>query len=117
MARNVVIAAKRHLSLIDKHDLQQLISDTRFHSRTLLSIAVVRGHLDTITFLVRDCQANIEQSSYERDYRLRFSGWVTPLWSAAASGKIDVVKRLVELGADVNTTDIRYRFNAIIWCL
>ena len=94
---NDVDAATHHLYVNEKHDRKLIVE-----SHTLLSFAVEEGDLGMITFLVRDCQANIEQPG--RDRRHSQYPLLTPLWRAANKGKIDVVKLLVELGADVNST-------------
>ena len=95
---NDVFAAKiNHLHVNEIHDMYVIVE-----SQTLLSFAVEEGDLGMITFLVRDCQANIEQPG--RDRRHSQYPLLTPLWRAASKGKIDVVKLLVELGADVNST-------------
>ena len=86
-----------HLYFNEKHDMKFIVE-----SHTLLSFAVEEGDLGMITFLVRDCRANIEQPGCDR--RLSQYPLLTPLWRAESEGKIHVVRLLVELGADVNST-------------
>ena len=50
-----------------------------------------------VKFLVKDCQANIQGGN-----NILFCHSVTPLWWAAANGRLEVVKLLQELGADIN---------------
>jgi len=58
-----------------------------------LFIACKRGHVEIVEYLIKKCDADIEQ---------RGKYCVTPLWCAAVSGNLEVIKCLIFHGADVN---------------
>lgn len=67
-----------------------------------LFIACKRGHVEIVEYLITVCDADIEQKGlYEvpDDHSVHTA---TPLWCAAVTGKLAVIKCLVEHGADVN---------------
>ncbi|PSN58319.1 hypothetical protein C0J52_00105 [Blattella germanica] len=67
-----------------------------------LFIACKRGHVEIVEYLITVCNVDVEQRGlYEvpDDHSVHC---VTPLWCAAVSGKLAVIKCLVEHGADVN---------------
>jgi hypothetical protein len=59
--------------------------------RTALHFAAFWGHIDMTTFLVRECNLNLDAQDYAGD---------TPLHDAASHGHEAVVKLLVEAGAN-----------------
>ncbi|XP_022199876.1 protein fem-1 homolog CG6966 [Nilaparvata lugens] len=69
-----------------------------------LFVACRRGNVETVEYLVVKCHANIEQRGVYEVPEDRSVHYATPLWCAAVSGKLSVVKRLVQLGADVNAS-------------
>ena len=67
-----------------------------------LFVACKRGHVEIVEYLITVCNADLEQRGlYEvpDDHSVHC---VTPLWCAAVSGKLAVIKCLVEHGANVN---------------
>lgn len=75
------------------------VDDRQFETgERLLHNACWSGRLELVDFLVRECNADVNQISD------RISG-LTPLHVACRAGASDVVKRLVELGADVYQKD------------
>ncbi|XP_070167177.1 protein fem-1 homolog A-like isoform X2 [Polyergus mexicanus] len=67
-----------------------------------LFIACKRGHVEIVEYLLRKCDADIEQRG---KYEVPDDGsvhCVTPLWCAAVSGNLEVIKCLISHGADVN---------------
>ncbi|XP_069695746.1 protein fem-1 homolog C [Periplaneta americana] len=67
-----------------------------------LFIACKRGHVEIVEYLITVCNVDLEQRGlYEvpDDHSVHC---VTPLWCAAVSGKLAVIKCLVEHGANVN---------------
>lgn len=70
---------------------------------TPLVIACRHGHYKIVDYLLTNCHANVEQVG-----SVIFDGETIedapPLWCAAAAGHIQIVKLLVNRGADVNST-------------
>jgi ankyrin repeat protein len=72
-------------------DVNQRRGDER--GCTALTLAAFRGHLETVRYLVEELGADVDISDSES---------LTPLYIAAASGHLAVVRVLLELGADIN---------------
>ncbi|XP_073969464.1 ankyrin repeat protein mann-cup [Rhodnius prolixus] len=67
-----------------------------------LFIACKRGHVEIVEYLISTCDADIEQRGLYEVPDDRSVHNVTPLWCAAVSGKLPVIRCLVHYGADVN---------------
>ena len=67
-----------------------------------LFIACKRGHIEIVHYLIINCDAEIEQRGLYEVPDDRSVHNVTPLWCAAVSGNLPVIKCLVNFGADVN---------------
>lgn len=67
-----------------------------------LFIACKRGHVEIIEYLLKECDADIEQRGRYEVPDDRSVHCVTPLWCAAVSGNLEVIKCLISHGADVN---------------
>lgn len=67
-----------------------------------LFIACKRGNAEIADFLVTICDADLEQRGMFENPEDQSVHCVTPLWCAAVSGKLNVVRCLVRLGANVN---------------
>lgn len=61
-----------------------------------------KGNVEIAEYLIKTCGANIEQRGQYEVLEDRSIHCVTPLWCAAVSGKLDVVKCLIRLGANIN---------------
>ncbi|XP_026827953.1 protein fem-1 homolog A isoform X2 [Ooceraea biroi] len=67
-----------------------------------LFIACKRGHVDIVEYLIQTCDADIEQRGKYEVPDDRSVHCVTPLWCAAVSGNLEVIKCLISHGADIN---------------
>lgn len=67
-----------------------------------LFIACKRGHVEIAEYLITVCNADIEQRGLYEVPDDRSVHCVTPLWCAAVSGKLSVIRCLVNHGADIN---------------
>jgi len=67
-----------------------------------LFVASLHGHTEIVDYLVTVCGADTEQRGLYEVPDDRSVHCVTALWVAAVHGRLSVLKRLVELGADVN---------------
>ena len=67
-----------------------------------LFLACKNGSADMVEYLLSACDADIEQRGLYEVLEEGISHHVTPLWCAAVSGRLTVVKVLLRYGADVN---------------
>lgn len=67
-----------------------------------LFVVCKRGNVEIAEFLINVCDADTEQRGMFENSEDQSVHNVTPLWCAAVSGKLPVVKFLVRLGADIN---------------
>ncbi|KAK3923380.1 Protein fem-1-like protein C [Frankliniella fusca] len=67
-----------------------------------LFIACMRGHAEMVDYLIRFVGADVEQRGLYEVAADRSVHFATPLWCAAVSGRLNVIKVLVENGANVN---------------
>ncbi|XP_023247267.1 protein fem-1 homolog C isoform X2 [Copidosoma floridanum] len=82
-------------------ELKELVSRTKDGCAPLF-IACKRGHVEIVEYLITVCHANIEQRGIYEVPDDRSVHCVTPLWCAAVSGKLPVLKCLIKHGAKVN---------------
>ena len=99
---NNVAEVRRLVKGVDKRDWMSLIQES-LRSRDCnppLFLAAMQGNVEMMEFLVKQCDAYTE----ERGLCMVDGSWhqVTPLWCAAASKKLEVVKCLIERGAKIN---------------
>ena len=94
-----VDGARRLLVGVDEKDRKSIVAK-RDNSDPPLFVAAMRGNVDMVTYLVKECSADLEERGTFSNVYL--TDLVTPLWCAVVSKKFETVKRLIELGADVN---------------
>lgn len=68
-----------------------------------LFTACLEGKLHFVNYLMDDCSADIEQHGVYEVEEDHSCHKVTPLWCSAVSNKLDIIKTLVQHGADVNS--------------
>jgi ankyrin repeat protein len=90
------------LEMHKPEDLKELVSRD-IHGCAPLFIACKRGHVDIVDYLIKICHADIEQTGVYEVPEDRSVHIVTPLWCAAVSGKLPILKYLVSQGAEINT--------------
>ena len=97
-----VVGARSLLAGVDEQDRKSVVAK-RNHRDAPLFEAVMRGNVDMVEFLVKECKADTEELGRYEDKDLKSYHLVTPLWSAVASNKLEVVSILIDLGANINT--------------
>ena len=115
-----VVGARRLMVGVDDRDKKSIVAKSEDRNAPLF-VAVKRGNVDMVEFLVNECHADMEELGiyegrveklfdeenddlYEEDEsdEEHESHSVTPLWCAAALEKLEVVKLLIKLGGDIN---------------
>ncbi|XP_018057722.1 PREDICTED: protein fem-1 homolog A isoform X1 [Atta colombica] len=85
-----------------KREVRKDIVSREKEGCTALFIACKRGHVEIVEYLIKKCDADIEQRGRYEVPDDRSVHCVTPLWCAAVSGNLEVIKCLISHGADVN---------------
>ncbi|CAB3258622.1 unnamed protein product [Arctia plantaginis] len=67
-----------------------------------LFVACKRGNVEIVEYLIHVCAADIEQRGVYEVPDDRSVHTVTPLWCAAVTGRLEVLRVLADAGADVN---------------
>ncbi|XP_065155286.1 protein fem-1 homolog CG6966 isoform X2 [Atheta coriaria] len=84
---------------------REIVNRTKSNCAPLF-IACKAGQLEIVEYLVKVCHADIEQQGVyevpEYDSVFRSTHVVTPLWCSAVSGKLPIVKFLLQQGACIN---------------
>ena len=102
-----VVGARRLLAGVYEQDRKSIVGKTDDNSNTPLLVAAMRRNVDMVEFLTKECHADKEELGRYNYTNAGGRGGlvfhlVTPLWCAAASNKLEVVKLLIDLGADIN---------------
>ncbi|XP_034949991.1 protein fem-1 homolog CG6966 isoform X2 [Chelonus insularis] len=92
---------RTRLEKLKKDQRKEIVSRIKDDCAPLF-IACRRGHVEIVQYLITVCDADIEQRGIYEVPDDRSLHVVTPLWCAAISGKLPVLKCLVSHGADVN---------------
>ena len=96
-----VVGASLHLEKFKEWDRKSIVAK-RDNCDAPLFIAAMRGNVDIVKCLVTEWQADMEELGKFFDLRDGSYLSVTPLWCAAISNRLEVVKLLIDLGADIN---------------
>jgi len=94
---------RNKMDQIDKKVKKDIVSRIK-EGCSPLFIACMKGNVEIVEYLIKECGANVEQKGVYEVQEDRTSHYVTPLWCAAVSGQLDVVKCLVKYGANVNVS-------------
>ena len=105
--KNDIIGARSLFSDISEEEDRKLIvakRDNRNHDGDEICVAplleaVARGNVEMVRFLVEECNADLEEQAV---YGFFMYEPLTPLLYAATWSKLEVVRCLIDLGADIN---------------
>lgn len=90
------------LDRFSKEERKEIVSRVKEGCAPLF-IACKKGNVEIVEYLIIQCDADVEQRGMFEVPDDRSIHYVTPLWCASVAGKFNVVKCLVEHGADVNS--------------
>jgi len=76
-----------------------IVGRTDKYGRTPLCLAAMLGSVELVNFLLDECGVEVGQALQGAWWQ---SGRTTPLFCAASEGQLEVVRTLIERGADVN---------------
>ncbi|CAC5382379.1 unnamed protein product [Mytilus coruscus] len=82
-------------------DVRKQIVSLKVNQNTALCAAVTTGQKDVVEYLIKNCEADVNQKGIftdEKDNQYK----VPPIWCAAESGRVDIASVLLFYGADVN---------------
>ena len=96
-----VVGAGRLLEKFKERDRKWIVAK-KDNRNAPLFIAAMRGNVDIVKCLVTEWQADMEELGEFFDQKDGSSLSVTPLWCAASMNRLEVVKLLIDLGADIN---------------
>ena len=93
---------KRKMEGFAKDDRKDVVGQTTNDGCAPLFLACRNGSADVVEYLITTCGADIEQRGQFDVIDEGVSHSVTPLWCAAVSGRLAVVKVLIRNGANVD---------------
>ena len=99
------IAVCREIFKYFNQSSRHILCDKRVNGKTILSEAVRHDHKEMVSLLVKEFGADIEQNSLGNHPITTQALYATPLWWCAANGSnlFEMMKLLVDLGADINS--------------
>ncbi|XP_046383766.1 protein fem-1 homolog A [Ischnura elegans] len=92
---------RTRLEKLSREDRKEVVSRTKDGCAPLF-LACKRGHAEIVEYLITVCDADVEQRGLYEVQDDRSVHCVTPLWCAAVSGRLVVVKSLIGHGAQVD---------------
>ena len=93
---------KRKMEEFAKDDRKDVVGQMTTDGCAPLFLACRNGSADVVEYLITTCGADIEQRGQFEVIDEGVSHSVTPLWCAAVSGRLAVVKVLIRFGANVD---------------
>ena len=96
--------AKCLLYGIGEQDRRFVVEKIEGEDNAPLFVAVKRGNVDMVKFLVMECRANLEERGVYEDKQYASRLLVTPLWYSAVTNNLQVASLLKWLGADIDAT-------------
>lgn len=93
---------RNRLEKLTMEERKSIVGRLYDHTSAPLFISCKRGNVEIVDYLIVKCGADIEQKGFYEVSDDRSVHYVTPLWCAAVSGRLEVVKCLVRHNADVN---------------
>ncbi|CAG0889144.1 unnamed protein product [Darwinula stevensoni] len=96
------LSLRNQLETYSKEVRRAMVSVVGSDGCAPLFIACRRGNLMIVDYLIDTCNADLEQKGSYKVPDDQSVHEVTPLWCAAVTGNLNVVKRLIKAGADIN---------------
>ncbi|CAD5121816.1 DgyrCDS10285 [Dimorphilus gyrociliatus] len=96
-----LVKAKLILKNYKKYDKQKIVNEL-VKDVTALFLAAVEGRVTFVHYLIEECNADLEKPGIFVVAQDKGRHKVTPLWAAAVSNHLEVVKILLKAGAHVN---------------
>lgn len=96
-----LVKAKLLLKNNMKYDKQKIVNEL-VQDVTALFLAAVEGRVNFVHYLIEECNADLEKPGIFVVAQDKGRHKVTPLWAAAVSNRLEVVKILLKAGAQVN---------------
>ena len=97
---NDIGGARRPLAGVDGQDRKSIVAK-REDRNALLFVVALRGNVDMVEFLAKECHAELEELGLYTNSR-GIVELVTPLWCAVIWNEFEVAKRLINLGANIH---------------
>lgn len=99
---NFTSSVRARLEKISKHNRKEIVARTKDGCPPLF-IACKQGHLNKARYLLDICDADLEQKGLFETVEDHHVHYVTPIWVAAVSGNLEIVKLLLDYGANINS--------------
>ena len=92
---------KRYLSEEKKHEIWNYISKEE-NEETVIHISIKSRDINIISIILKYCQNNLSENDFRKFINKKNSKGVVALHYASFQGNVDIIKYLINYGADVN---------------